>query len=275
MLYRSHTPAPPLADLIERFWSCSDAPSHDRERIVPSGTVELVFNLRDDEIRIYDPLRPDQFKRFSGAVVSGTYSRYFVIDPHQHASIMGVHFRPGGAVPFLGAPSIDLADTHVDLSTFWGPAAGELREQLCAVADNSAKRFAILETALLQRLRRAPRRHSAVSFALNAFAQTSVSGGVRDVARSVGLSDRRFIQLFAAEVGLTPKLFCRVQRFQRARERASQVTSPNWAAIAVACGYFDQSHLIRDFSEFSGFSPMAYLSRRGQPVLTNHVPHAG
>jgi hypothetical protein len=53
MFYRSYTPAPPLGDFIGRFWLCSDAPPDPRERILPSGTIELVVNLRDDEIRIY------------------------------------------------------------------------------------------------------------------------------------------------------------------------------------------------------------------------------
>jgi hypothetical protein len=105
MFYRSYTPGPPLGDFIGRFWLCSDQPPHPRERILPSGTIELVFNLCDDEIRIYDPVHHDRCTRFSGAVVSGAHSTFFVIDPLVHASIIGVHFRPGGAFPFLGIPA--------------------------------------------------------------------------------------------------------------------------------------------------------------------------
>ncbi len=89
MLYRSYTPAPPLSEFIDRFWLCHDTSPNLKERILPSGTIELVINLREDEVRIYDPLRPERCKRFSGAVVSGTYSGCFVIDPAQHASILG------------------------------------------------------------------------------------------------------------------------------------------------------------------------------------------
>ena len=96
MIYRSVSPSPPLAELVERFWQCSDGPSHPRERILPSGTIELVVNLQEDEIRIYDPLHPDCCKRFSGAVVSGPYSGCFMIDPQQHAFGVDVaHLEPG------------------------------------------------------------------------------------------------------------------------------------------------------------------------------------
>lgn len=87
-------PAPSLSEFIERFWQCSDHPSHSRERILPSGTFELVVNLHEDEIRIYDPLHPDHFERFWGAVVSGTYSRNFLIDPKAAAQTESPPRRP-------------------------------------------------------------------------------------------------------------------------------------------------------------------------------------
>lgn len=273
MLYRSYTPAPPLGDFVDRFWLCSDAPPHSRERILPSGTIELVVNLREDEIRIYDPSHPDRCTRMSGAILSGAYSRFFVIDPLQHASILGVHFKPGGAFPFLGAPAGELADTHVDVETLWGRSAAELRERLCSAAT-PAERFSLMEGALLSRFRHPPKRHGAVPAALDAFGR-SVESRVRDVARRVGLSQRRFIQVFTAEVGLTPKLYSRVQRFQQARALAGKAAAPDWARVAVDCGYYDQSHLIRDFLAFSGLTPADYVRRQSEDVLPNHVPQIG
>jgi hypothetical protein len=109
--YVSSAPAGLLGDFVERFWQISDVPPHFKERIVPSGTFELVINLHEDEFRIYCPTQLEDCKRFSGAMVSGTYTDAFVIDAHQHASVVGVHFRPGGAFPFLGAAVSELADT--------------------------------------------------------------------------------------------------------------------------------------------------------------------
>jgi AraC-like DNA-binding protein len=259
MHYHSCTPARPLSNFVERFWQLSDAPSHAKERIVPSGTIELVINLHEDEVRIYDPAQPARCKRFSGAVISGAYSEFFVIDTLAHALIVGVHFKPGGAFPFLVLPASELADAHVDLETLWGPAAVELRERLCAAANPTDRLFNPLEG------------HGAVRIALNAFGRTN-SVSVREVARNVGLSQRRFIQVFSNEVGMTPKLFSRVRRFQLILERVQKTTIPNWAQLAAECGYFDQSHLINDFRTFSGLSPADYLRRRSERVLQNHVP---
>jgi len=74
---------------------------------------------------------------------------------------------------------------------------------------------------------------------------------------------------------MRPKLFCRVQRFQRALDFVRKAPAPDWADIAAACGYFDQSHLIHDFQAFSGLSPTEYHRQRSERVLINHVPVAG
>jgi AraC-like DNA-binding protein len=273
MLYVTHKPAAPLREFVDNLWFLQDAPGHRKERILPSGTIELVVNLEQDEIRIYEPGAPTARGRFSSAVVSGAYSSSFVVDTLEHATIMGVHFRPGGAFPFLGLPARELADAHVDLEALWGHcSAAELRERLCS-ASSVKERFAILEAALADHLFSPLEHHGAVSLALNAvMAADSGAPKSRDLADQVGLSQRQLIQVFSAEVGMPPKLFCRVHRFQRVLGRLAQSGTPHWAQLAVQAGYFDQAHLIRDFRQFSGLNPTSYLRQRDPGLKENHVP---
>jgi len=261
-----HQPGSPLSEFIASLWSLSDAPPHQQERILASGTQELVINLHEDAFEIRDAsTRHD--RRFSGAIVSGAYGSFFVIDTRAHASVIGVHFKPGGALPFLGLPPGALADRHVDLEALWGTRARELRERLCA-ACTAPDRFRILEGALLARLHRPFRRHAAVPFAVD---WLSSSGEVGEAAAHVGLSRRRFIEVFTAQVGMTPKVFSRVRRFQRALARIRPATRPGWSQLALACGYYDQSHMIRDFAAFSGFSPAELVQHLGPRLKENHV----
>jgi len=268
MFYRSTIPGPPLDTFIENLWCLSDAPRHARERILPSGTLELVINLHEDELRIYDSEHAQSCRRLSGAIVSGAYRRFFDIDTIEHASVVGVHFRPGGAAPFLGVPADGLADAHVDLDAVWGRRAGALRERLCAAATPE-QRFGLLERARRARLELARRRHGAVLVAADHLERTGA--GVGELAARAGLSHRRFIDVFGAEIGMTPKLFGRVRRFQRALALARRTDSADWAGMAHAIGYCDQSHMIRDFVEFSGFSPADLHRHRGDRVKENHV----
>jgi AraC-like DNA-binding protein len=136
-----------------------------------------------------------------------------------------------------------------------------LRERLCG-ATTSAERFQLLQEALLNRLWHGVEKHYAVSTALEMFGKSQPGPAVREIAKYLGLSQRRFIEVFKAEVGMTPKLFSRIQRFQQTRTLIQHNTSPNWADLALDLGYFDQSHLIREFVEFSGHSPTDYLNRQ-------------
>jgi AraC-like DNA-binding protein len=265
---------PPLDTCVERLWLLSDAPAHSKERIAPSGTIDLGINLHENEFRIYDPAQPERCKRFSGAVVSGTRRGPFVIDPRELVSVMGVRFRPGGAFPFLGVPASELADAHIDLETLWGSSAVELRDRL-GEAKTSTERFDLLEKALVAHLFRPLERHYAVRFALNTFGRADSGLAIRDVARDAGLSQRRFGQLFTREVGMSPKLFSRVRRFRQALETVRHPAEPNWAQVAVDCGYYDQSHLIHDFRFFSNLSPTEYVRRRSECVVQNHATLVG
>ncbi|MPY90685.1 MAG: helix-turn-helix domain-containing protein [Luteitalea sp.] len=273
MLYLSYTPRPPLSEFVERIWLAADGQSPRKDRILPSGTIELVVNLREDRVRIDGAGDSTRARTFSGVAVSGTYSGVFIVDAMQHAAMMGVHFRPGGAFVVLGVPSGELTDTHVDLAALWGEAAArELRDRLCAAATHG-ERFQLLEAVLVARLQSTLRRHPVVPFALERFGSCGLGASVREVARQAGLSHRRFITVFTAEVGLTPKLFCRVLRFQHVHALAQQTGHIDWAQMALACGYFDQSHLSNEFRKLSGLSPTEYLRdvQEKRNLLRNHI----
>ncbi|HKA17028.1 MAG TPA: helix-turn-helix domain-containing protein [Blastocatellia bacterium] len=266
-IFNFYKPKPPLSKFVDSFWLYqSNEPQNRSEHILPTGTLELVINLGQNELRFYDAERPEICSRLSGAVVSGAHGRGFT--PAEEGFIIGVHFKPGGAFPFLGLPAGELADTHVDLEILWGPSAGRLRERLCE-AKTSDERFQLLQEALLSRLCYGVEQHYAVSAALELFRKNQAGPKVREAAKFLGLSQRRFIQVFKAEVGITPKLFSRIQRFQQTRTLIQHNPLINWADLAVDLGYFDQSHFIREFLEFSGLNPTDYINRHKSFIEPN------
>lgn len=274
MIYRTYAPGPPLSRWVEYLWQLRDAPGHARERIVPNGTLELVINLVEDEIRIYHPEAPGPCRRYRGAVVSGAFSTFFEIDTREHASVMGAHFRPGGASEFLkGLPAHELGDGHVALDELWGPSARELRERACE-ATSASDRFKLLERALMAQKLPSGRQRRRVDAAVSALNRPEVS--VRQLAEQLGISHKQLIEVFRAQVGTTPKSFQRLLRFQRALALVRTAPEPDWARLAHAAGYFDQSHLIRDFSVFSGLTPREYLREWTATVKVkeHHLPVA-
>jgi AraC-like DNA-binding protein len=100
--------------------------------------------------------------------------------------------------------------------------------------------------------------------------QLATATSVHDVVRESGYSHRRFIELFVHAVGLTPKVYSRVRRFQRALLQARVPASESWAGVAAAAGYSDQSHFNREFRECVGITPTQYRSIA--PRFVHHVP---
>jgi AraC-like DNA-binding protein len=245
--YVARPPAPPLAAFVEYVWASQGAPLHARQRVMPTGTPELFISLGGGHGQLHGV---GGGAPSSGAGVAGAYRRPFTFEAHERASVVGVHFRPGRAGAILGVPPGALMDRHVDLEDLWGQRARELRERLGA-ATTVAARFAILEAALVARLD--PRRtHPAVGYATDALARPDAR--VAAIATTTGLSQRRLIEVFTAAVGITPRRFGRIVRFQRATALA-RGSALDWARVAHACGYFDQAHLIRDCRELAGMTP--------------------
>jgi AraC-like DNA-binding protein len=269
MKFLAHVPGPPLADFVELFWLYEGYdPGHPRERLLPTGTTELVFDL-DDQPMLVAARDGAPFESFRGPLLCGVHAEPFVIDTSQRAAVLGVHFKPGGAFPFLPVPADETLGTHIGLDALWGSRSQSLKEEVLNT-PSAAGKFAVLERWLLSVARRPLERHPAVGFALSRFRGGTPVGGVGKVADRVGLSRRRFIEAFRTEVGLTPKLFCRIQRFQDVLTHIDGHRRVAWAAVAQACGYFDQAHFIRDFRAFSGLNPTEFLTVRGEH--RNHIP---
>jgi AraC-like DNA-binding protein len=269
---RTYTPPPPLDRFVDVLWlykGYQPAHAHSKERLMPDGSVALVINLRDDVTRIYDRNHLEKCHTMPGAILCGVHTECFVIDTKEQADVVGVQFRPGGAFPFLGLPPGETHNLHVPLDALWGSLAKEVRERLLG-ARSETETFQILESMLLARARGAFDRHPAVAFALKEFQGTAHARAVGEVTEQTGLSARRFIDVFEKEVGLTPKLFCRVRRFQKVLRLIRSGREIDWTEIALSCGYYDQAHFIHDFRAFSGVNPSTYVASFTPHM--NHVP---
>ncbi|MES2642277.1 MAG: helix-turn-helix domain-containing protein [Myxococcota bacterium] len=262
-------PPPALAPYVRCLWYADDTATRSsgtatrRERALPTGGMDLVVRLSDAPIHLYDALGDEVGTSFGAAVLGGARSSYYVRDTTRPARSVGVHFRAGGAAAVLGLPAPTLAERHTPLADLWGARAAGLRDVLLDAGTPDAA---------LDRLAAAlpsPRPlHPAV---LHALARLS-GGNVRvDVVRAeTGYSNRRFIELFHQAVGLTPKMYCRVRRFQGALVRLAAGPTPDLTDVALGAGYCDHPHLNRDFRAFAGISPGAYVPQSRDRL--NHVP---
>ncbi|HET9408096.1 MAG TPA: helix-turn-helix domain-containing protein [Candidatus Sulfotelmatobacter sp.] len=258
-MYVIRQPCAALASHVERLWCC-DGHRGDKgtDRALPDGRFQMAFSLVEGPISaLTDPMGDGG--GIAPSLLMGIRSRVSIIDTAKLRSAMGVVFRPGGVHAFLNTPADAFHNKNVSLDLIWGSMVQSLRERLRS-ANEPAKKFQILEAALLSRINERVQLNAAVRYALLEFARRPGIPMVRELAREAGLSRRRFAQLFREQIGLTPKLYCRVQRFQTALKQIASGASVDWAQLALTAGYYDQAHLAHEFQDFSGLSPSAYLA---------------
>jgi AraC-like DNA-binding protein len=261
------TPAFPLSLYVDKLWySARDGGRAGFERVLPTGAVQVVIRLDQDPILRFDAACQNA-TRFEHAVVSGAGSRPYVKATYPRARVLGVSFHPAGASGFCREFQNELKDRHVPAEVLWGGWLRELQDRLRHTNSPSAM-FALVERALLSRLRDPSASWRTIRWAVDRFVAAPSSARVGEITDATGYSRKQFIRLFERHVGLTPKVFCRVLRFQSVLTRLDSPTL-DWAKIALDCGYYDQPHLIRDFRQFADTPPSRY--RPAEPSRRNHV----
>jgi AraC-like DNA-binding protein len=245
----------PLSSYVNFLWlSESYSQPHPVELILPTATVDMVVDLAQVES--------------PRSVVSGVQSRAVELDTAGRLSLIGARFRPGGASALLGIPAAELHNCTVSLETIWGHRGEQLRERL-HFAKLPLQRFQILEDFLAERLYGQSPLSEVVRHSVKAIHAAGETVSVQVLALGIGMSPVRFSTLFRDQVGLTPKSYAKLVRFQRAIAAIGPATHVDWASIALGCGYFDQAHFNHDFRDFCGMAPSKYLTHRtGHP---NHV----
>jgi len=270
LIYLERIPAAPLAPLVRMLWYAQvHTATHKRERVLPTGRVQIILNLARDFVFDCAEGQPDVLR--PPALVVGARSVYEVIDSSDMADLVGIVFAPGGFTPFASDAAHLFSNQTVALDCIWGNSAEQLRNHLRELASPDARLDCLeqfLRARFVPHIESRPR-PPLIQFALRCFAHNPSIASVAETARQIGWSERRFSQVFREEVGLTPKVWCRIQRFQRAVRQLHAGTDIRWAELALDCGYYDQSHFANEFRAFSGVDATTYSARRTR--WANHI----
>lgn len=179
-----------------------------------------------------------------------------------HSEMIGAYLEPGATSAVLHAPAVELTDRVVDLQDLWGADGAHLAEDVAELDE--AGRVDRLETVLLARVRSAPTQYLRVNVVglarLVRARPTSMSA--RDMVAAAGVSRQHLARVFRPMIGVSPKRYYRLARFQAGLAYAGAGPGVNWAEAAAGLGYADQSHMIAEFRELSGLSPDALARQR-------------
>jgi len=189
----------------------------------------------------------------SGRVI-GPMTRVGETDVRECAEGVGVYFRPAQASTFIGMPIGELTDRIIGADDVWGLVGRSLPAELGELDDRA--RVDRLEAALLERLARDDSHVVGIDAAGLASRVLSCDGrvSVESLADAAGVSRQHLTRVFRDRVGLAPKTYCSLARFQSGLVYAGR-GDVDWAQAAAAMGYADQSHMISEFRRFSSLTP--------------------
>jgi AraC-like DNA-binding protein len=219
-----------------------------RHLVLPAtASVPLVVKLLDS------PRRPPAF--LMGARGSST-----VVEGDCAPSYLELWLAPLGAYTLLGLPMDELSGQLVDLADVLGPEGRRLAEQL-RETRSWRRRFALMDQFLLRRMDSGPQPSPEVGWAWRRLVASGGTVPISRIAGEVGWSHRHLIARFREQIGLTPKTGARLVRLDAVWQHIEKRGPLDWGQVAAEAGYADQAHLIRDFRQFTGATPAAFLTR--------------
>ena len=265
-----HIPRSPLCDFVESFFYYREfEPQHLIERLLPDGNVQVIFELTEHPKYIYDNDTLREIQSCRRVWFSGFRTEPISIPSGIGSEMLIINFRKGRAFPFICEPMHALKNTVVDGQQVLTNDILNLRDQI-QEAGSTREMFGILEANLLRFFLRSLSENPFIDYAVSRISAAPHSACIRELSRKVGYSQKHLIRLFKDHIGVTPKDFLKVARFQKVVSSVHEKQDVEWTRVAHTCGYYDQSHLIADFKKLSGFTPRQYMGAKSE--MLNYIP---
>ena len=255
--YLRHIPSSRLNDYIDYLYYLDGRMASSHEKILPLPTLDLKINL-GGALLVFENGHSDTY---IDSWCVGVWRVPHTVDWPPDLRLFGVHFKPDGAYPFLQLPLSELHNRVVRLDAIWGQYATELRERLYAAPTIQAG-FALLERLLLERLGEAPPGLEVVRHGITQMAHQHGAVSVRELCDTIAISQNHLGTLFKQFVGVSAKELAQLYRFEHSLRMADPLRPVEWTRVAIRSGYYDLSHLNKEFLAFTGHTPSDYLRLR-------------
>ena len=207
----------------------------------------------------FTKLEDGKYERQARVLMSGQLTERILLKPTGEIGVVSVRFKAAGAARFFVLPYAEIVDQVIDLSLY-EPEFSKMIQQRIEGCSSHDQRLSAMEFVVRERLTAESQEDIFVRQACQYITKSEGEYSVQELVKLIGFSERQLERKFKKQVGITPKLLSRIMRFQKFLALSKQSEEMTLSAAALACGYYDQSHFIRDFTLFSGVSPVNYLN---------------
>jgi len=253
MFFKRFSPAAELKNMIECYWIIEDDDvTPQQQKIIPDGFNEIIFHYRS-------PYRINLgygWEDQSLSLLAGQIRKHFFLENTGASGIVGIKMKPTALTHLFGLSMHQFTDRVVDISSFPALEALMIQEQLEATAGHD-ERVAILNDHFKKLVTEKKYSTTAADQAIELIFKNHGMIPVSTITKSVGIGERQLENLFKKYIGLSPKFFMRIIRFNYIFKLV-QDNNESWSGLAYEASFFDQSHFIRNFRDFTGENPSDY-----------------
>ena len=256
MDYKTFEPIKDLSGFVQCYWTLESGSPEilQKQTIIPDACMEMIFHY-GDLYREYTEngnsiIQPRCF-------VIGQLTKPLEIEPTGETSIFSVRFQPGGFFPFFTVPIKELEDKAVSLEKLFGKDGKEIGEKILNALSTS-ERIKLIEAFLLRRLMTAENIDRLVSSLVEMIFTTNGQLSINEVSKQTNINRRQLERKFSKAIGLSPKQLSKTIRLQAALKMLLDQKFTDLTSLSCENEFYDQSHFIKDFKEFTGFSPKEF-----------------
>jgi len=250
MIYQEHQPHCQLLPFIETYWTSSGfAEGQEVFRILPDGCVDILFSFVESPVE--NGLTP-----FIPYII-GTMTSYSNVYYNGHVSMLGIRFRPAGITAFTRVSIDSFTNQRVDINlveTLFDAAFYDFLSE----KKSTIERIRHINTYFLQKLPFAFQPEQQIVCAVDLIRATKGQLSLAEIAKKVCLSPRHFERKFKSAIGVTPKMFSKIVKFESALAFLKEHKNESVFSVAIHCCYYDHAHITKDFQVLSGSTPSSF-----------------
>ena len=258
MITKIYPPHPRLSPYIDIFLYCKM--SELEMDLMPRGSNQLFFILNDDHVATDLDTNNSYNSRF---FISSPATRHYKMLCNSPLESVGVIFKPFGAYRLLGVPHHLIKDNFLEFKSVFSNEVNDIFNKMEDQSENPEKIIHLLQTWLLEQLDKLNNiSTNKIANACSILKDLPVNISIGEIAKKIAIPKRTLEHIFREQVGISPKTFHRICRFTKIQELFSYNDTHDWQELVYNFGYFDQTHFIKEFKKFSGYTPTQFHFRK-------------
>lgn len=246
-MYSEYLPSTELLPYIDKYWVTQGSiPGRQSMRIAADGCVDIIFASGDAAY-------VQSFREFHPYIV-GTMDTYSEVAVTNNNNMLGIRFKPIGITAFIKNPVNELTNITLDLFSTESLFNNDFYLPLSDM-NSTIEQLEYIDCYLRSKLSSIYKTEERIQHIIQRINAYKGIASVRQLTDEACLSPRQFERLFKSTVGIPAKTFSRIIRFRHTKEYLRNNPDISLFSAAIDCGYFDHSHLIKEFNTLAGDSP--------------------